>query len=511
MATTLALVAMAAAPTVVARVARLEAQEARDVREPSRHLDAPETLTLDEAIRLARENNPGFLRQRNGQSVADWRVREAYGRLLPQVSAGGSAAYTQAGVQRIGTLDFGAQSTDWYSSSYALSFSWRLDGDALFGVSNARADADATRARIRAAAFDLESQVTIQYMAALRARDQVRVAERQLERARQNRRLVDARVASGAASGTEGKQAEVDAGRAEVAVIQARQALREQKLLLMERIGVPVEEDVRLVAAFKVFRPEWALDRLIAEALRLHPTLRASRAVERAAHAGVRQARSAYFPTVSLSTALRGNTLQALNEDFLVKSAEAGAARQRDECELFNAINAGLGRTLPGLPRDCSVFAFTDQARHDLLARNEAFPFDFTRIPMTFSLSVSLPLFNGFARQRQLEEAQAAARDAREDRREESLRIRTEVTRAFDGLETAHQVVRLEERNRAVAEEQLTLEQRRYALGAASLLELLDAQTRMGTAEQAYLNAQYDFHWNLVRLEAAVGRPLRPR
>ena len=42
------------------------------------------------------------------------------------------------------------------------------------------------------------------------------------------------------------------------------------------------------------------------------------------------------------------------------------------------------------------------------------------------------------------------------------------------------------------------------------MLELLDAQTSLTTADQAYLNALYDFHWNLIRLEAAVGRSLRP-
>ena len=67
-----------------------------------------------------------------------------------------------------------------------------------------------------------------------------------------------------------------------------------------------------------------------------------------------------------------------------------------------------------------------------------------------------------------------------------------------------------ESRNRALAEEQLQLQQRRYSLGAAGLLELLDAQTSATTADQAYLNAVYDFHYSLIALEAAVGRSLRP-
>ena len=94
--------------------------------------------------------------------------------------------------------------------------------------------------------------------------------------------------------------------------------------------------------------------------------------------------------------------------------------------------------------------------------------------------------------------------------RAEELRLRTAVTQAYDNLDAAYRIVQLEERNQAVAEEQLQLQQRRYALGAAALLELLDAQTTVSTADHAYLNALYDFHWNLIRLEASVGRILRP-
>jgi outer membrane protein TolC len=39
----------------------------------------------------------------------------------------------------------------------------------------------------------------------------------------------------------------------------------------------------------------------------------------------------------------------------------------------------------------------------------------------------------------------------------------------------------------------------------------LDAQTALSTAEQGYLSAVFDFHYNLIALEASVGRTLRPR
>lgn len=482
--------------------------------------EIPARLSLDEAIRLARENNPGFQSQRNDIGAADWQVREAYGSFLPTVGANGSLSYTEAGVQRIGTLDFGAQSTDWYSSSYNLGLSWTLDGNTLFGVPNARAARRATAAGIDAAAFDLESAVTLQYMAALRARDGVEVARRQRDRAKQNLEIVETRVESGAAAGVEGKQAEVDLGRAEVALIEAEQNLGNQKLRLMEQIGLPMEEAVALEGGFEIFQPGWTRRELVSYALEAHPALVSARAQESAQKASVRQARSEYFPSVTFSTSFRGNTLQALNEDFLISSEARTAELQAEGCQRLKMIQSGLGNTLPGVPDSCPSPTLSASERQDILAGNDVFPFDFTKQPVSLSMTVSVPIFTGFTRQRSLEQAEAASRDAVHARRADELRLRRAVTEAYNALMAAHQVVGIEARNRELADERLEAARQRYAMGAApsggaasagsTFLELLDAQTSMSTAERDYLDAVYDFHLSLAQLEAATGQTLRP-
>ncbi|MEX2584239.1 MAG: TolC family protein [Gemmatimonadota bacterium] len=470
----------------------------------------PARLSLDEAVELARQNNPNFLSTENDRGPAAWEERAAFGAFLPRLDASGSAGFTEAGTQRIGTLDFGSQSTDWYSSSYGLGLTWTLSGNTIFGVSNARNSRRATEARVDAAAFNLESSVAFQYMTTLRAGDQLDVAQRQLDRARQNLRIVTTRVASGAAAGTEGKQAEVDLGRAEVGLIQAQRDVRQAKLLLAEQIGVVLPTDIELVSEFTVFEPDFDVDELVGAALDMHPSLNAFRAQESARRAASRQTKtSQYLPTVSVQTGFRGNTLQALNEEFLITSAEDRVTSQRENCEFQNAISAGLSAPLPGYPRNCGEFVMTDEMRRDLISSNDVFPFNFTKLPFSLSVQVSLPIFTGFSRQSQVAQASAAADDAEHDRRAEELRLRTAVTSAADNLESAFRVLEAEERNLALAEEQLLLQQRRYSLGAAALLELLDAQTTMTTADQAYLNALYDFHYSLIQLEAAVGRPLR--
>lgn len=474
---------------------------------------APRELTLEEAIALAKANNPTFLSTQNDEAEAKWRVREAWGRFVPSVTANGSGAWQQEGVQRIGSLVFADQITDWYFSNYSLNLGFTLSGNTIFGVPNARANKRATEARISAAEFDLESLVALQYMAVLRGVDGAEVAQRQLERARRNLEIVTTRVQTGAVAGTAGKRAEVDLGRAEVGVIQARRDLRQARLLLSEQMGVRMDEDVRLLSEFNVFEPDFDPERLLRMAIEDHPSLRSVRAQEDASRAAARQAAtSQYLPTISLSTSFRGNAIQALNDSFVLGRAQDRADAGVRNCDFNNLLNDGLNGGLPGYTnQDCSIFELDDAGRAAARAANDVFPFNFTKLPVQVGLSISLPIFTGFSRQRQVSQANNLAEDAQHARRAEELRIRTRVTNTYDNLLSAYRVVQVESRNRTLAEEQLLLQQRRFALGAAGVLLLMDAQTTMTTAEQAYLTAVYDFHYNLIALEAAVGQPLRPR
>ncbi|HSH76788.1 MAG TPA: TolC family protein, partial [Longimicrobiales bacterium] len=460
-----------------------------------------------------RAYSPTYLSSQNDRGTASWEVREAYGAFLPAVSAQTSVAYTQAGAQRIGTLDFGSQSTDWHSSNYFVGLTWTLNGSTVFGVSNARARQRATEAGVQAAEFDLGTTVAFQYMTVLRARDGLEVARRQLDRARQNLQIVTTRVATGAVAGTDGRQAQVDLGRAEVALIQAERDLRQARLLLGERIGVSLTEEVELSSSFEVFEPGLDVDELVDLALGAHPALNAFRAQESASRARARQtSTSQYLPTVSVSTGFRGNTLEALNQDFIVGQAQGLAESRVSNCEFRNALDAGLSGGRPGYtPEDCVQYAFTEQARAAALASNDVFPFDFTKLPLSVSMTVSLPIFTGFSRARQVSEANNAAEDARHERRAEELRLRTAVLSSYDNLVSAYRLVEAESRNLTLSEEQLQLQQRRYALGAADLLLLMDAETALSSAEQGYLDAVYDFHYNLIALEASVGRTIRDR
>jgi outer membrane protein len=470
---------------------------------------APRNLSLSDAISLARRNNPAWLSVRNDEEASAWAVRESYASLLPSASANGSVTWQEAGVQRIGTVDLGAGS-DLLSSRYGLGVSWSLDGGSLFQVASARANHRATEAAVTAGELDLDYRVTLQYMTALRARDGIDVARRQRDLARQNHDLVRVRAEAGAVPMVDAKQAEVERGRAEVELIKAERAYRAELLRLSEQMGVVLEGEVELATAAEPFAPTWTLDDLLERALASHPSLLAARAREAAGRAQVRQARSGYLPSFSVATGWSGSTIENTNKDFLVTQTERSLASQRDRCQLENALVGGLATSYPGFPRNCAQYVLTDAARTDLIQGSEVFPFDFTKNPLQVQFAVSVPLFNGFSIQRQVEQAVAVSKDVTEGRRSEELRLRTAVTQAYDAVVTQVQVIEIETTNRAIAEERITMARQRYALGATSIIELLDAQTSLQTAERDYLNARYQFQIDLTNLEAASGVRLRP-
>lgn len=474
-----------------------------------REVQAGEPLSLDDAIRIARGNNPTYLSTANDESDATWQVREAYAQFLPSLTVGGGGRYEASGVQRFGVLTLG-ETSDTYLSSYFMQLNYQLDGNTFFQAKSARANRTATVARVDAAAFTLESAVTAQYLAALRAREAVEVAQGQVARWEENFELVQGRVSAGAALPTDGKQAEVDLGRAQVTLLQAENLYRTEVARLMEQMG----SDMRspdLVSELSVFEPDWDRDELTSMAMAQHPSLRAFHAVEAATGAQVNQARSGYFPTINASATWSGYVQRVGNEDFLLTQQQDNLAGQRNSCERNNAIHAGIDGGLPGYqPQNCGQFVMTPELERQLLAQNSLFPFDYNKLPLSIQVSVSLPIFQGFSRQRQVAQAQAANRDALHNRRAEELRIRTAVGQSYDDLVTAYRSLQIQERNLEVASEQLELARQRYSFGAAAFLELLDAEDSLEQAERDHLAAVYDFHQAMWALEAGVGTRLRP-
>jgi len=481
------------------------------------------TMTLGEAIDLARRNNPVYRQTANDESLADWNVREAYGSFLPTLSVNGGMSYQASGTPRFGIFsgaDVGISTTpSYYFSDYSISMGLNLSGATIFRAVEAKANRGATEKRVAAAEYTLATDVTRQYLAALEAQDGVEIAQSALESAQEALRLASARAAAGDATRIDASQAEVDEGRAKVLLLQAENLARTERLRLLQTIGIDLEQDIELTSQFEVFEPTFSLEELRAISYTSNPTLAAARAQEKAANAASRAAKSAYLPSLRLSAGWSGFIRRASSNQYLIDqalgSAYSSAENKVENCEFMNALSARLTSPMPGYPvSDCmSKFAVTParemELRNAALTENSRFPFDYDPNPFSMSIDVSLPIVDGFTRERSLEQAKVNADDATHRRRAEELNRKAEVTTNLYALQTAYQTVQLEEKNSETATEQLELARERYRLGAGSILELTQAQETKIRADYAQLTAIYTFHETLAALEAAVGIPLR--
>jgi outer membrane protein len=403
-----------------------------------------------------------------------------------------------------------AQQPAYYSADYSLGVSYRLSGQSILAPSVSRSQQRVVERQVAGAGANLDAQVAQQYLTVLQDREQVAQAQKELERLNEHVKLAQAKLDVGTGIPLDLRTAQVESGQAEVALLRARNLAATDAILLGQYMGVSVEPDVKLTSTFSIFEPKWTAAELVEAALQANPTLLAAQANQSATATQVKSAKTQYLPSLGLSVGWRGSVYQAGDINPLVESSLQQTGQAFQSCQQGNLI----AQLLDQAPRDCSPFdvnnpAVAAQIRDRLKQDNSGFPFGYTRQPMSAGITISLPIFEGFTRQLQVDQAKAAAADARHDVRAQELALREQVSAGVRNLETAYQTALLDDKIRQNAEEQLRLAQERFRFGAANSIEVSDAQAKLSQAERDQISAVYDFHKTLAALEALVGRPLR--
>lgn len=465
----------------------------------------PATLTLDEAIQLARRNNPSFQQTINARRSADASVRSAYANLLPSVNAQLSGRYQQTGQQFVSGIALSTQS-DVMQSSYGIGVNYTINSDVITGPRQAAATRNAAEADVTGAAELLRSGVTQQYLLVLQSEARAALQDTLVLTTQGQLQLANARQAVGAGTILDVRRAEVALGQAEVTTLQAKNAAEVEMLRLFQLLGVEQPDSVVLTTRFRVTPVNFNLDSLVDLAKAQNPVLEAARSRERAAGVSVRASQGRYLPSLSLSTGWGGNSSKLADQEVAINQARASVEGRREACFSEDSIRASAGMNR----LNCSALpTFTPELRQEVINQNNRFPFDFTPAPRSFSAFISLPIFDNLAREERLQQAIIQRDNARHTVRARELQTIADVTQAYRNLQTALKTTELQEINAARAREELAFAEERYRVGAATFL---DVTTSRGTYEQAQidrLNAIYAYHSAFAALESAVGRPLR--
>lgn len=463
-------------------------------------------LTIEQAVDQARRNNPELQQTVNNRGRARAAVRSAYGALLPSSDASLSMQRQQGGEQIFSGTSLGA-SSDVNQSSYLIGFGYRINSASFITPSLQRANRDAVEADITGATEVLRGNVVRQYLQTLQAEANADLQDSLVVASRTELVLAQAREIVGAGTQLDVQRAEVALGLQQVQVLKARNQIEIEKLRLFQLMGVPQPPSVKLVSEFAVTPTNLRLEELLEAAHRQNPVVLALRSRERAANLHVRRERGEYSPTLSLSTGIGGYTYGFTNSSFPVQQAMAQSEASRLGCIRTEEVRAALN--LSNNLAQCGSMVLTDADAQAIREGNSRFPFDFTRQPRSFTAVLSLPLFDGFAREQRVQEAVANRSDARYSVRARELALTADVTAAYLTLVTAEKTVALQEQNAAKARQELKLIQDRYRIGATTFVDLAQSRATYERAQSDRINAIYDYHKAFAILESAVGKPLR--
>ena len=410
------------------------------------------SISLDEAVRLARENSPQMISARNNIDATEATVRTRWSAFLPTLSGSMSSGWGAG--QRVdpttGNIVNVNNSTPW-NWSRRLSANWLLfdGGDRNFQLGAARANVEAAEANEVAAKYSVAYSVSQQYYAALAARESRSAAISALAEAEQNLRAANGRIASGAATRSDSLRAIISVGNQQLAVMTAENDLQNANAALTRLVGTPFS--VTAAQTDTLAAPVVPDSAELVRYLETAPAVLSAKANVVASTASVRSSRTDYWPTISTSYGITNNISDS-------------------------AFKVWQGRTLQN---------------------------------KSFGLSVSVPIFSGLGREETVQRAKITEMNARATLRDAQMLAQQQLVQYLGQYKLAQARISIQQASLEAAQEDLRVQQQRYSLGVSTQLELLTTQAALNSARFNLVNARYQVRIAKAQLEQLLGREIR--
>jgi outer membrane protein TolC len=407
-------------------------------------------VTLEEAVRRAELVQPQVVQARGSVSSAAARQRAALGSFLPNLTVNGSVGDFFSEGQRVDPSTGQLTETGTTNRSVNTSVSSSIDLFAGFRRTSERRAANSTRTAAEAglenSRFQQQLATTNQFFDALAGGELVRVREAGVRRAEQQLEVAVARLRAGAAIRPDSLRSVVTLGNAQLALLTAQTQLATAEANLGRLVGF--EGQVSAADDSAYYRIIEAVDTsgLRVEALSSSPAVRASEAQASASRSAIGVAKAGYFPSLTFT----GNF-------------QLDGSRNND-------------------------YNFLQQRR--------------------LSLQMSWPIFNRFQREQQVATSQIAAENAEAGAAEDRRQVLADLTSAIAALESARLRIGITQTNVLAAREDLRVQQERYRLGAATIVDLLTSQEALSQAEVDEINARFDYIRARTQIGALIGRSL---
>lgn len=401
-------------------------------------------LTLDECVRIAWGEQPQVAIAEKSWRLAEERVKSIRANLFPQISAGYQFRRylsTRIGFQ-IGVGQIQVQEpVEFKETSLTVSQLLFDSFQTPLQIRQAKAQANASSHAYERTRADIALQVAQQYLEVLRARALVKLQERVLERAKRLLEAAEAGYKAGTAAKLDVLRAQVQVRNAEVDLIAAQNQERIAMLNLRNLMGVSDDFVFDIAEPVEERYEPPSLTECLAQALRQRPEVREAEWQRQSAEVAKQLARINALPVVNIS---------------------------------------GSYNRYPSTTR------ITDKE-------------------WAINLIVSYPIFDGGRVRAELEQAKLQVEQSELNLKRTLDNIRLQVQQAYSNWQNA--VERLSAAQEAVKEasETARLTEEAYKAGAASLLDVINAQVALAQAETQEIQARYDLYRAIYALRHSLG------
>jgi outer membrane protein len=415
--------------------------------------DSARKISLAEAVQMAQLNSPQAIQAEGTERTSKAAKVSAVGAILPSVALNaGHVVQLGGGLTRLNSNGEQVTVAQKPTNNTGLSLNMTLfdGGQRLYDLRTANYQIAAAEANRVAVKYNIALGVKQQYFAVLAAIESQDAADLQMAQAAEQFKSSVARVRAGAATRSDSLRGVIQIGNAQLAQITAASAKEAAEASLTRLVGSPVPVT--------------------------------------ADPASVQENMAALPDSAQLAAlALRGPAVQQAQANLDV----AEESRKASKATYLPSLSASYSRTGSG----------TDPQ------------FGFGSDPYTYSgrlsFQLSYPIFNNFQREQQVVVAKVAEVNAQSSLRDAQLAAVQTLAQNIGAIRSASQRVAIQVASVAAAKEDVRVQQQRYNIGASVMLDLVTSQAALATAEQALIQARYDYRIARAQLEALVGRDLQ--
>ena len=413
-------------------------------------MNAQELLTLQDAVKIALENNYEIKIATNNLSIDKTNVASGNAGMLPKVTANvtdNNAIQNLSQTRADGTV-LTLDNANNSSLNYGVGLDWTVfDGFKMFAKYDQLKELQKLgESQLKLAILTKISSLNTTYFDLVQQQQQLSALDTTIVISNQRLTLAQNRFIIGKASKLEVLNAQVDLNTDAVALLRQKELYANTKVLLNQILARDAKNDFKVQPEITV-DSQLKLPELIALAEKQNPQLESQIITKRISELQLKQIKAARYPTLKV---ISGYTFVDTRSDlgFTTQSSARG-------------LNYGFG--------------------------------------------ASLNLFDGFAQNRNEKVAKIAIENATIVIDQQNLALKTELTTSFQTYLTNLELIALEEKNQAIAKQNLTITLDKFRIGTITTLEFRTAQLNYINAKVRFSDAQFQAKLSEIALKELAG------